>query len=288
MVNTKSRFPKLLHISVPVFAIAIFALYESFLSSAQTQADNGIANTSSKIFGNVEMNKEGKTVAYYNGASGYLATPQSNISAPDEALPAVVMIHEWWGLNDNIKEMTDRLANEGYVVLAADLFNGTVATNPEEAGQLAGAVRDNPSNAIANLQSAVRYLASLENVNSSRIASLGWCFGGGQSLQLALNTEPGFPLAATALYYGNLVTDQEELSKIKWPVFGIFGNQDESIPVDQVRQFEESLNATSVRNEIYVYDGVGHAFANPSNDNYAPEETSDAWEKTLAFLKKNV
>ena len=95
-------------------------------------------------------------------------------------------------------------------------------------------------------------------------------------------------MAATALYYGNLVTDQEELSKIKWPVLGIFGNQDQSIPVDQVRLFEETLNATSVPNEIYVYDGVGHAFANPSNDNYAPQETSDAWEKTLAFLKKNV
>jgi carboxymethylenebutenolidase len=288
MVNTKSRIPNLLRVSVPVFAIAIFALFEPSMSFAQTQDDNEVANISSTNIGNVGMEKEGKSVTYYDNVSGYLATPQSNISTSDKALPAVVMIHEWWGLNDNIKEMADQLANEGYVVLAADLFNGTVAANPEEAGQLAGAVGDNPSNAIANLQSAVRYLASLENVNSSRIASLGWCFGGGQSLQLALNTEPGFPLAATALYYGNLVTDQEELSKIKWPVLGIFGNQDQSIPVDQVRQFEESLNATSVPNEIYVYDGVGHAFANPSNDNYAPKETSDAWEKTLAFLKKYV
>jgi carboxymethylenebutenolidase len=121
------------------------------------------------------------------------------------------MIHEWWGLNDNIKGMADQLAGEGYVVLAADLFNGTVATTPEEAAKLAGSVRDNPSNTIANLQAAVRYLASLEDVNLSRIASLGWCFGGGQSLQLALNTESEFPLAATALYYGNLITDQQEL-----------------------------------------------------------------------------
>jgi carboxymethylenebutenolidase len=168
------------------------------------------------------------------------------------------------------------------------LYNGTVAANPEKAGQLAGGVRANPSNAVSNLQSAVRYLASLENVNSSRIASLGWCFGGGQSLQLGLNTQPGFPLAATALYYGNLVTDQKELSRINGPILGIFGDQDHSIPVEQVRQFEESLNAISVPNEIYVYDGVGHAFANPSNENYAPQETADAWERTLAFLKKYV
>jgi carboxymethylenebutenolidase len=192
------------------------------------------------------------------------------------------------GLNDNIKDMADQLASEGYVVLTVDLFNGIVATNPKVAAQLANAVKDNHSKAIANLQSAVRYLASYDNVNSSRIASLGWCFGGGQSLQLALNTEPGFPLPATALYYGKLVTDQEEPSKIKWPVLGIFGSQDQSIPLAQVRQFEESLNATSVPNEIYVYNGVGHAFANPSNDNYAPQETADAWEKTLAFLKKYV
>jgi carboxymethylenebutenolidase len=275
--------------SILFLAIAIFTVFfESSSAFAQAQVDNEVANASSENIANVEMNNEGKSVTYFDNVSGYLATPQGNISTSDKTLPAVVMIHEWWGLNDNMKEMADQLANEGHVVLAADLFNGTVAANPEEAGQLAGAVRDNPSNAITNLQSAVRYLASLENVNSSRIASLGWCFGGGQSLQLALNAEPSFPLAATALYYGNLVVDQEELSKLKWPVLGIFGNQDQSIPVAQVRQFQESLNATSVPNEIYVYDGVGHAFANPSNDNYAPQETFDAWEKTLAFLKKNV
>jgi carboxymethylenebutenolidase len=288
MVITHSRIPNLIQVSLSVIAFAIFALYESPTAFAQAQADDEIVNTSSKNMFNPEINKGSKSVTYYDNVSGYLATPQGNISTSDKALPAVVMIHEWWGLNDNLKKMADQLANEGYVVLAVDLFNGTVTANPEEAGGLAGAVRDNPSNAISNLQSAVRYLASLEIVNSSRIASLGWCFGGGQSLQLALNTEPGFPLAATALYYGNLVTDQEELSKIKRPVLGIFGDQDQSIPVAQVRQFEESLNASSVPNEIYVYDGVGHAFANPSNDNYAPQETSDAWEKTLAFLKKNV
>jgi carboxymethylenebutenolidase len=273
---------KLLRTSIAYFAVSIIALFA--FSFAQAQPESEASNSLLNNISNVER----ESVIYYDNVSGYLAVPENSITVLDKELPAVVMIHEWWGLNDNIKEMADQLAREGYVVLAADLFSGTVAANPEEAGQLAGAVRDNPFGAIANLQSAVRYLASLENVNSSRIASLGWCFGGGQSLQLALNTEPGFPLAATALYYGNLVTDQDELSKINWPVLGIFGDQDQSIPVDQVRQFKESLNAISIPNEIYIYDGVGHAFANPSNDNYAPEETFDAWEKTLAFLKANV
>jgi carboxymethylenebutenolidase len=97
----------------------------------------------------------------------------------NQLLPAVVMIHEWWGLNENIKDMANELAKQGYVVLAADMYDGQVATTPDQAMPLAGSVRENPSEAIANLQAAVRYLGSLEGVNSSRIASLGWCFGGG-------------------------------------------------------------------------------------------------------------
>jgi carboxymethylenebutenolidase len=232
---------------------------------------------------------QNQTISYFDSASGYLASPSmSNNNATSDLLPAVVMIHEWWGLNDNIKNMANELAEQGYVVLAADMFNGQVATTPEQAMQLSGSVRENPSEAIANLQAAVSYLSSLENVNASRIASLGWCFGGGQSLQLALNTEPEHPLASTVIYYGDLVTDPEEISKIKWPVLGIFGDQDESISVDQVREFENTMNATGIPNEIYIYEGVGHAFANPSGDNYAPQETTDAWEKTLAFLDRNL
>ncbi|MGH9984216.1 MAG: dienelactone hydrolase family protein, partial [Nitrososphaeraceae archaeon] len=176
---------------------------------------------------------------------------------------------------------------EGYVVLAVDLFNGQVALNQEEAGPLSGAVRDNPAEAIANLRAAVRYLASLENVDASMISSLGWCFGGQQSLQLALNTEPNYLLASTVIYYGRLVTDPQELSKIKWPVLGIFGDQDDSIPVENVTSFKAELNSIGIPNEIYIYEGVGHAFANPSGDNYAPEQTVDAWQKTLAFLKNS-
>ena len=137
------------------------------------------------------------------------------------------------------------------------------------------------------MKSAVTYLSSLQNVNASRIASLGWCFGGGQSLQLALNSEDQ-PLAATVIYYGRVVNDTGELSKIRWPVLGIFGDQDRSISVDSVEHSSRLLMKLAVTNEVNIYPGVGHAFANPSNDNYSPEETADAWQKTLAFLKKYV
>ena len=234
---------------------------------------------------------QNQTVSYFGNSSGYLVSPLidngSSSNTTNQLLPAVVMIHEWWGLNENIKDMANELARQGYVVLAADMYDGQVATTPDQAIQLVESVRESPSEAIANLQAAVRYLGSLENVNSSRIASLGWCFGGGQSLQLALNSEEN-PLAATVLYYGNPVLDEQELSKIQWPVLGIFGDQDESIPVEKVTKFEQVLNSTGVLNEIYIYEGVGHAFANPSGDNYAPEQTADAWNKTLAFLKKHI
>ena len=236
---------------------------------------------------------QNQSISYFDGSLGYLVYPDSTNATgtlgqqQQQKLPAVVMIHEWWGLNDNIKDMANELAREGYVVLAADLYNGEVAADPNRARELSSSVGENPEQAISNLQSAVQYLASLPNVNSSRIASLGWCFGGGQSLQLALSSEQN-PLSATVIYYGNLVNDTNELSKITWPVLGIFGDQDQSIPVESVNAFEQALNETGITNEIYIYPGVGHAFANPSGDNYAPEETVDAWEKTLAFLKRYV
>jgi carboxymethylenebutenolidase len=243
-------------------------------------------NTAGKVMqGSTGMEPDGlarNSVSYHPSATGYLVYPE-NASGQ---LPAVVMIHEWWGLNQNIKNMAEVLAKEGYVVLAVDLYGGQVATESGQASSLAASVRNNPGPAIDNLRAAVKYLSSLDNVDSSRIASLGWCFGGGWSLQLALNAEN--PMAATVIYYGSLVTDEDELSKIGWPVLGIFGSTDQSIPVETVRQFESALNANSITNEIYIYEGVGHAFANPSGDNYAPEETKDAWQKTLAFLDKHL
>ena len=264
--------------------------------SASSGSTKNVTELSKSNGKNSSITLENKTVNYVENANGYLVYPistttsssiESNISANNNnTFPAVVMIHEWWGLNENIKNMAETLAKEGYVVLAVDLYNSQVANTTESAQNLVSKVRENPSESINNLQHAVRYLASLENVNSSKIASLGWCFGGGQSLQLALNAEPEYPLSATIIYYGNLVSDQESISKIKWPVLGIFGDQDESISVQSVKQFEEGLNANGITNEIYIYKGVGHAFANPSGDNYAPQETQDAWEKTVSFLKQ--
>ena len=231
---------------------------------------------------------QNKTVEYFPDSKGYLVYPVSANDTVGKKLPGVVMIHEWWGLNENIKDMANLLARQGFVVLAADLYKGQVANTPERAMELVQMARDNQNISVNNLQSAVKYLSLLPYVNSSKIASLGWCFGGGQSLQLALNSKE-HPLAATILYYGTpLVTDKSLISKIKWPVLGIFGNKDQSIPLEEINQFRSSLEQSGVTNEIHIYNGVGHAFANPSGDNYAPKETEDAWQKTLSFLNKYV
>jgi carboxymethylenebutenolidase len=229
------------------------------------------------------------SVSYYDNTTGYLVYPElanntQQQQQQQEPMPAVLMIHEWLGLNEHIKNQADILAKEGYVVLAVDLYRGEVAADSNRAMELTSSVRNNSASAIDNLQSAVNYVKSLEMVDGSRIASLGWCFGGDWSLQLALNSSENL-LAATIVYYGRPVTDTASLSSISWPILGIFGDQDQAIPVESVKQFTSALNASGVTNEIYLYEGVGHAFANPSGDNYAPKETADAWQKTIGFLR---
>jgi carboxymethylenebutenolidase len=272
--------------TTPAFYPAYAQTNAAVLSNTTASAPNIITDTTPII------NKEGLQInklKYFDNASGYLTYPSAtNISAlTGKKLPAVIMIHEFWGINDNIRSMARTLAKQaGYVVLAVDLFKGQSTKDPNKAMELVKSVRDNPHEAISNLQAAVRYVSSLPFVNRSKIASIGWCFGGGQSLQLALHSAQ-HPLAATILYYGTpLVTDKQELSKIKWPVLGIFGDHDHANPLPLVNIFKAALDNVGITNEILVYKGLGHAFANPSGTYYAPSQTADAWQKTLIFLNK--
>ena len=281
-----SRFSFSVALSIMISSMVFIPSYTGFVEG---QSSNNVTNVSNLALSEdmKKVNLQNKTVQYFEDAQGYLVYPVSSSDSQGK-LPAVVMIHEWWGVNQNIKDMANLLAKQGFVVLAADLYHGKVADNPQRAMELVQMARNNQDNSIANLQEAVKYLSLVSNVDSTKITSLGWCFGGGQSLQLALNSQE-HPLAATILYYGTpLVTDKQSLSKIKWPVLGIFGDKDEAIPMGEVNQFRTSLNQSGITNEIHIYNGVGHAFANPSGDNYAPKETADAWQKTLSFLKKYV
>jgi carboxymethylenebutenolidase len=269
--------------TAPLYSSVMFESAFAQSQNATNTLSNNTVSYSYNFYGNdtasTQIVLQNSSVSYHDNTTGYLVYPNST----QEKLPAVIMIHEWWGLNEHIKHQADVLAREGYVVLAVDLYGGKVATDFNQAMTLSSSVRNNSGAAIENLHSAVSYVKSLDMVNGSRVASLGWCFGGDWSLQLALNSTES-PLAATVLYYGRPVNDTSSLSEISWPVLGIFGDQDQAISVDSVKQFASALNASKVTNEIYLYEGVGHAFANPSGDSYAPKETADAWQKTLAFL----
>ncbi|MDH3313699.1 MAG: dienelactone hydrolase family protein [Nitrosopumilus sp.] len=233
-------------------------------------------NNNSVIFATGDLEVETTDVTYFGKSDGYLAKP-----AADGQYPAIVMIHEWWGLTDNIKQMAEKLASHGYVVLAIDLYEGQVGTTADEARQLRTSFEQ--AQWTENMNSAVSYLE--EQYSPSSLGSIGWCFGGGQSLNLALNNEY---MDATVIYYGQIVTDTEELSKINWPVLGIFAELDNGIPPETVNEFEMSLDEVGIENDITIYPGVNHAFANPSGDRYAPDESKDAWQKTLTFFEENL
>lgn len=259
---------------IPILIFSIILLTFSFFYKPTIKNKNEeVVKNTSVTFKEPKYKVSSLNVKYYMNTQGYFVQPEV-----EGNYPGVIMIHEWWGLNSHIKEMADQLASQGYRVLAVDLF-GSVAQTPEEARKQVTSLNQNI--ALDNLKAAKAYLNSK---GSTKIASLGWCFGGAQSLQISLNED----LDATVIYYGNLINDESKLKNLKSPVLGIFGNKDTSIPVDTVNNFRETLTRLSKTNDINIYDGVGHAFANPSGQGFAPKETSDAWNKTLNFLDKNL
>lgn len=222
-----------------------------------------------------EIIKE-ENVKYFPEANGYFVRPRA-----DGVYPGVVMIHENRGLRPEIKQTAEQLAREGYMVLAVDLYKGKVVESQDEARKISGSFEQ--KSGTENLRAAAKYL---RDKGAAKIASIGWCFGGRQSVELAISGEK---MDATIVYYGgNMASTKDKLTPIKWPVLGIFGDKDQAIPVEKVKEFEASLEALGVKNEIHIYPGVGHAFANPSGANYAPDETKDAWNKTVDFLNTNL
>jgi len=242
----------------------------------QQDPQEPITNVEALAIANETTVIEEENVQYYPGAKGYFVKPEKAGN-----YPGIVMIHENRGLRPEIKDTAKQLAKEGYLVLAVDLYNGKVVETQEEARALSAEF--NQEEGLANLKAGSLYLRQQGAV---KVASLGWCFGGRQSVALAISGEL---LDATVVYYGgNMATTEAELKPISWPVLGVFGQDDKAIPIEKVNEFETSLNNLGIENEIYVYPGVGHAFANPSGANYAPRETLDAWEKTKTFLETHL
>jgi carboxymethylenebutenolidase len=223
-------------------------------------------------------------VAYGEGARsnlvGYLAMPQDAA----EPLPGIIVIHEWWGLNDDIKAMTRRLATEGYVALAVDLYGGKTAATPDAAQGLVSDVYAAPDAARHNLQQAYDYLEKY--AFAPRVATIGWDLGGDWSLQTALQY-PG-ALDAAVMYYGQVISDRDRLSPLNTPVLGFFGADDKSIPVREVQEFRTKLLELGKKAEILIVPRVDHGFANPASATYNAQAANESWKSTLEFLEQQL
>ena len=211
---------------------------------------------------------------------GYLTMPADVV----EPQPGVLIIHEWWGLNDNIKAMARRIAGEGFVVLAVDLYDGVTAELPGEAQNLMAQVMGAPEATIDNVRQGIRYLSRY--ALAPRVASLGWCLGGTWSLQAAFSA--GDELDAMVMYYGQVSTDEAQLETLDLPILGFFGGQDASIPLAEVQRFRTTLTRLGKDSQVRIYPDADHAFANPSGGNYNAEAATDAWERTMEFLNRTL
>jgi carboxymethylenebutenolidase len=208
-------------------------------------------------------------------SAAYVAKPKGN------AKGALLVIHEWWGVNDWVKSMADQLAGQGYLALAVDLYKGKSTSVPKEAMALMQAKDEKWGDAAE--EAGLEWLKA--NAGGAKIATIGWCMGGGESLKASLNDPKD--VSATVMFYGAPIVDVAKLKTLQGPLLGIWGNQDKSFTPEIVAAFDKALTEAGVKHEFHAYD-AGHGFANPSSGAYSSQAAKDAWKKTLAFLAANL
>ena len=278
---------------LPVVVVLAFGLAISGCSSGEAKADSsaataGVETTSvqeseipAAIIGKGEAPR-GEDLAYFDvdpATIGYIVSPEG-----EGPFPSVLLIHEWNGLVDRVRQVADAFADEGYVALAADMYAGRTGSSREQNMALMQETQADPERIIDNLDAAVRYLRSRPDV-TGKVAAMGWCFGGGVALSFALGGESH---EGTAIFYGRLIEDPDVLASIDHPVYGTFAELDGGIPPEQVNRFAEALRAAGVENDIHIYDDVNHGFwlwvdRDPDT---AAAPAADAWDRLKAYLQK--
>ncbi|MBI4408947.1 MAG: dienelactone hydrolase family protein [Gemmatimonadetes bacterium] len=226
----------------------------------------------------------GQPVSYFEtdaATKGYLAVPKGK-----GPFPAVLLIHEWDGLNERVRQVADALAAEGYLALAADLYSGRTGKTPEENRALMSEARAHMERVIANLNAAARFLRARPDA-TGRIAAMGWCMGGGIALSWGLGGERH---EGTAIFYGRLVDDPEQLKKLNHEVYGTFGALDRGPSPAEVERFVAALRQAGIRNDVHIYDDVGHGFwlwvdQNPEK---RTKPAADAWRRLKAYLDRTL
>jgi len=209
---------------------------------------------------------------------GYLAKPQD--AGPH---PGVIVIQEWWGLDDHIKDVAERFAREGFVALAPDLYHGSFATEPDEARKLA--MNMNREQAVKDLLGAVQHLQGMDEVQPKKFGCIGFCMGGSLTLALAAASPD---IAAAAPFYAGMQPPADQLARINAEMFCAFGADDTGIPIENVRKFEGALASTNRTAVVKVYDGAPHSFFNDTRPSYRAEAADDAWNNALALFRRTL
>ncbi len=220
-----------------------------------------------------------ETVEYQSGAETVKAVLYKPKNAKGK-LPAIVVIHEWWGLVPWVKEQAQKFADEGYVTLAVDLYRGKSTTDPEEAHELMRGLP--PDRAVRDLKAAAAYLRGRPDVDARRVGSIGWCMGGGYSLALAENDPK---LKAAFINYGSISTEKATLQPIHASIDGVWGALDKGISADDVRAFAAKMESLGKNIQIKIYADAGHGFENPNNKaGYNAADAEDAFHRQTAFF----
>ena len=262
------------------FSQALFAIDLNFGDFEEHRYDTPVSTEGAKKapVGKVATNAIIYGQSGHQTHRGYLSKP-----ADQETKSGLIVIHEWWGLNEDVHAMNNQLAALGYSALAVDLYNGELATEPADAFKLSTHLSNNEKQALANLKTAYDYLIS--EVGVSKVGVIGWCLGGKWSLRTALMLPED--IDATVIYYGSLVNDKNELSKLEMPIIGFVGTKDTRL-YKEFLEFEKTLQELNKNASFHYYEGAKHAFANASGLLYQEIAAEDSWEKTVNFLQAHL
>jgi carboxymethylenebutenolidase len=260
--------------------LASVVLMTACTSEAAQQAEQAVTTSIPAAILGEAPPPQGDAVTYVPGdaaTTGYLAEPDG-----EGPFPALILIHEWNGLTDRVRQVADAFAGQGYLALAADLYAGRTGANRDENMALVQQARGNMDAVITNLDAAQRFLRERGDV-TGKVAVMGWCFGGGIALSYALGGEHH---DGTAIFYGSLVEDPAELARLDHPVYGTFAEMDRGIPPEQVERFAAALDSIGIDNDIHVYDAVNHGFwLRVDGDRELREAPAqNAWDRLLAYL----
>ncbi len=209
---------------------------------------------------------------------GYLATPKQGSG------PGVVVIQEWWGLVDHIKDVCDRFAAEGFVALAPDLYHGKATKSPDEAGKLMMAMRIDE--AEKDLGAAVQYLLTSDSTTSKKIGIVGFCMGGALALYTATKNSN---IGASVVFYGGHPKVKPDLPNLHAPVLGLYGEKDGSVTPAVVHDLERQVKDLGKQIEVKIYPGAKHAFFNDTRPEvYDADASADAWQRTIKFFREHL